>query len=38
VTVNERQLSVLTQWFIPLLPRRAVLKMVQKMQSKKASI
>jgi hypothetical protein len=38
VTVNERQLSFLTQWFIPILPRRAVLKMVQKMQSKKASI
>jgi short-subunit dehydrogenase len=38
VTVNERQLSFLTQWFIPILPHRAVLKMVQKMQSKKASI
>lgn len=34
VTVNERQLSILTQWVIPLLPRRTVLKMVEKMQSK----
>jgi short-subunit dehydrogenase len=34
VTVNERQLNILIQWIIPLLPRRTVLKMIQKMQSK----
>ena len=34
VTMNETQLSILTQWVIPLLPRRTVLKMVEKMQSK----
>lgn len=34
VTVNERGLSFLTQWVIPLLPRRTVLKMANKMQSK----
>ena len=34
VTVNETRLSILTQWIIPLLPRRSVLKMVEKMQSK----
>lgn len=34
VTVNETKLSILTQWVIPLLPRRTVLKMVEKMQSK----
>ena len=34
VTVNELQLSILTQWIIPLLPRRMVLKMIEKMQSK----
>lgn len=34
VTVNETMLSVLTGWIIPLLPRRQVLKMVRKMQTK----
>lgn len=34
VTVNETPLSILTQWVIPLMPRRMVLKMVEKMQSK----
>lgn len=34
VTVNEWQLSILTQWVIPFLPRRMVLKMIEKMQSK----
>ena len=34
VTVNEGPLGVLVNWVIPLLPRRAVLKMVNKMQSK----
>ncbi len=34
VTVNELLLSIATQWVIPLLPRRAALKMVEKMQSK----
>jgi len=32
--VNEGMLSVLTNWVIPLLPRRQVLKMVRKMQTK----
>lgn len=34
VTVNEGLLGVLVNWVIPLLPRRVVLKMVQRMQSK----
>ncbi len=34
VTVNETKISILTQWVIPLLPRRTVLKMVEQMQSK----
>ena len=34
VTVNEGMLGFLVNWIIPLLPRRAVLKMVNKMQSK----
>jgi len=34
VTVNETQLSILTQWIVPLLPRRMALKMVEKMQTK----
>ena len=34
VVVNEPLLSVLTGWVIPLLPRRQVLKMVRKMQTK----
>lgn len=34
VTVNQLSLSILTQWIVPLLPRRMALKMVEKMQSK----
>lgn len=34
VTVNQFSLSIMTQWVVPLLPRRMVLKMVDKMQSK----
>ena len=34
VSVNETALSFLTNWVIPLLPRRQVLKMVAKMQAK----
>ena len=34
VTVNELQLSILTQWIIPLLPRRMAMKMIEKMQTK----
>jgi len=34
VTVNDPKLSVLLNWIIPLVPRRMVLKMVQKSQSK----
>lgn len=34
VTVNEGLLSVAVNWEIPLVPRRAVLKMVNKMQTK----
>ena len=34
VTANERRLIILIQWVIPLLPRRTLLKMIQKMQSK----
>lgn len=32
--VNERKLSFLTNWVIPFLPRRMVLKMVRDMQTK----
>jgi short-subunit dehydrogenase len=32
--VNERKLSFLTNWVIPFLPRRMVLKMVRDMQAK----
>ena len=35
VAVNERKLSFAVNWVIPLLPRRMVLKMTQKMQTKK---
>jgi len=35
VTVNEAPLGVLVNWVIPLLPRRAVLKMMNNMQIKK---
>lgn len=34
VTVNERMLGILTGWVIPFLPRRMVLKMMRKMQTK----
>ena len=33
VTINERGLSFLLNWMIPLLPRRRTLKMVQQMQT-----
>lgn len=32
--VNETGLSFLTNWIIPLMPRRGLLKMVHNMQSK----
>lgn len=35
VTVNEMQTGFMVNWLIPLLPRRSVLKMVRKMQTKK---
>ncbi|ASM73519.1 MULTISPECIES: SDR family NAD(P)-dependent oxidoreductase [Roseobacteraceae] len=35
VTVNEAKLGFMVNWIIPLLPRRAVLKTVQRMQTKK---
>ncbi len=35
VTVNETGLSLLLNWIIPLMPRRMVLKMIQRMQTKK---
>lgn len=34
VTVNERGLSFLSNWIVPLLPRRMALNMVERMQSK----
>lgn len=34
VTINEKRLSIMLGWIVPLLPRRAVLKMVEKMQTK----
>ncbi|WP_299412117.1 SDR family oxidoreductase [uncultured Sulfitobacter sp.] len=34
VAVNEKQLGFMIDWIIPLLPRRAVLKMIERMQSK----
>jgi short-subunit dehydrogenase len=34
VTVNEAKLGFMVNWLIPMLPRRMVLKMVTKMQSK----
>ncbi|MGB0799357.1 MAG: SDR family NAD(P)-dependent oxidoreductase [Planktomarina sp.] len=34
VTVNEKMVSFLTQWVVPMLPRRMILKMIAKMQSK----
>lgn len=34
VTVNEGQLGFLVNWIIPLLPRRVVLGMIERMQSK----
>lgn len=34
VTINETKLSLLMNWVIPLMPRRAVLKMVAGMQAK----
>ena len=34
VSINEAQLSFMLNWLVPLLPRRMVLGMVNKMQSK----
>lgn len=34
VTVNEARLGFLTQWVIPLMPRRMAMKIIEKMQSK----
>ncbi|WP_298860997.1 SDR family oxidoreductase [uncultured Sulfitobacter sp.] len=34
VAINEKQLDFMVNWIIPLLPRRAVLKMIERMQSK----
>jgi len=34
VTINERPLSFMLQWIVPLLPRRMALKMISDMQSK----
>jgi short-subunit dehydrogenase len=34
VIINELTLSIALQWIVPLLPRRMVLKMMSKMQSK----
>lgn len=34
VTFNQRSLSFMLQWIVPFLPRRMVLKMIDKMQSK----
>jgi short-subunit dehydrogenase len=34
VAVNEKQLDFMVDWIIPLLPRRAVLKMIERMQRK----
>ncbi|NNE51651.1 MAG: SDR family oxidoreductase [Sulfitobacter sp.] len=34
VTVNEKMLGFAVNWVIPLLPRRSVLKMVERMQAK----
>lgn len=34
VTVNEKMLDLAVNWVIPLLPRRTVLKMVERMQAK----
>ncbi len=34
VTVNDPKLGVMLNWIVPLLPRRTVLKMVEKMQTK----
>ncbi|WP_339769475.1 SDR family NAD(P)-dependent oxidoreductase [uncultured Pseudosulfitobacter sp.] len=35
VTVNDAKLGFAVNWIIPLMPRRMVLKMVQRMQTKK---
>lgn len=34
VTVNEPLLSLVVNWIIPLMPRRTVLKMIERMQAK----
>jgi short-subunit dehydrogenase len=34
ITVNERLLSFLVNWMVPLMPRRMTMKMIEKMQTK----
>ncbi len=34
IAINERQLSFILNWIVPLIPHRQVLKMVESMQSK----
>jgi hypothetical protein len=34
IAINEPQLSFMMNWLIPLMPRRTVLKMIEKMQTK----
>lgn len=34
MTINERKLNIMLNWIVPLLPRRMVLKTIQKNQSK----
>tara|TARA_B110000977_G_scaffold38611_1_gene51874 strand:- start:1152 stop:1709 length:558 start_codon:yes stop_codon:yes gene_type:complete len=34
VAINEKQLDFMVNWIIPLLPRRVVLKMIERMQRK----
>lgn len=36
VMINDRRLKFMLNWIVPLLPRRTVLKMVEKMQTKAA--
>lgn len=36
IAINERKLSFLIGWIMPYMPRRAALKMIRKMQTKKA--
>jgi hypothetical protein len=34
IAINEPQLSFMMNWLIPVMPRRMVLKMIEKMQTK----